>query len=298
MSIAIPIPIPTPTFQRGSITLGGGMNIRRSQDALDSTVLPGTFGLLFVLIAAAWWTLPAACQEPGSKTPSAEDILDKYIQVTGGKAAYRSLHNILSRGTFYVTGTTAKGSYAAYEAEPNKTRTIYDFEGGEKDEQGTLGDLAWERSATGGWRILEGEERSITMREATFNSMLNWRSLYRKVENAGTETINDRACYKIVLTPASGKPLTQFFEIESGLLVKSFILVDSPAGEIRSENLYGDYRKDNVDVLFAHRLVRRIPTEEMVITLDSVRSNVDIAWYRFDPPQEIRALMRSAPRKP
>jgi hypothetical protein len=240
---------------------------------------------------------PGDGQEPEGKLPAAETILERYIQVTGGKAAYSSLHNILSRGTFRVVGTPLRGNYTAYEAEPSKTRTIFEFEGGEKDEQGTLGDLAWERSSSGGPRLIQGDEKVVALREATFNSMLNWRSLYRKAESAGMEKVGGRDCYRVVLTPAAGKPLTQYFDVESGLLSASFIILDSPGGELRSENFYDAYRKDNVEVLFPHKLTHRIAREEMVIVLESVRCNVDIAWYRFDLPPEVKALTRGGARK-
>lgn len=236
-------------------------------------------------------------QELDNKLPTAEAILDRYIEVTGGRNAYKSIHNILSRGTFQLVGMPSLGKYTAYEAEPNKTRTIFDFDGGEKDEQGTIEDVAWEKSSRVGPRLIEGEEKAVVMRESTFNSMLNWRNLYTKAETVGTEKVGERACYKVVLTPAVGKPLTQYFDIESGLLLKSFIILAGPTGETQSENLYDDYRKENVDVLFPHKLVHRIVREEVVILFDSVRCNVDIAWYRFDLPPEVKALTHNRPRE-
>ncbi len=260
-----------------------------------SALIPARFFVVVLLLACTGASrapaVPGTRQEAASKMPAAETILDKYINATGGKAAYRALHNILSQGTFVVTGTAVRGKYAAYEAEPNKTRTIFDFESGEVDEQGTLGEIAWERSTSGGARLLTGEEKDIALREATFNSMLNWRTIYRSAECTGVESVGDRTCYRLVLTPHKGKPLTQYYDAGSGLLVKSFITLDDPHGEIRSENLYGDYRKDNASVLFPHKLVHRITNEEMVITLDSVRCNIDIAWHRFDLPPAIKALM-------
>jgi hypothetical protein len=261
----------------------------------------GSFTAAFIVFASMWASsgpvVGGSNQEVASKLPTAEAILDRYIEVTGGRTAYKSIHNILSRGTFQLVGMPSLGKYTAYEAEPNKTRTIFDFDGGEKDEQGTIEDIAWEKSSRAGPRLIEGEEKAVAMRESTFNSMLNWRNLYTKAECVGTEKVGERACYKVVLAPAVGKPLTQYFDIESGLLLKSFIILTSPAGEIRSENLYDDYRKENVEVLFPHKLVHRIVNEEMVILLESVRCNVDIAWYRFDLPPEVKALTLSRPRE-
>ena len=236
------------------------------------------------ILHAAWR------QEQSVSLPKAEEVLDRYIQVTGGKAAFASLNNILSKGAFEVVGTPMRGTYTAYEAQPNKTRTIFEFEGGDKDEQGTLGDVVWASSAKDGPSLRQGEEKAIALREATFNSMLNWRKLYRKAECAGTEKIGEKTCYKIVLTPEAGRPLTQFFDTESGFLVKSFISFKGPNGDVLAENLYDDYREANVKILFPHKLAYRVGDEVIVVVLNSVRCNVDIAWYRFDLSPDIKAL--------
>ncbi len=230
--------------------------------------------------------------------PSAETILDRYIEVTGGKAAYQRLRSVVSEGTFWIVGTPMKGKYTAYEAEPNRTRTLYEFENGERNEQGTVGDIVWEKSTRDGARLATGEERILSLRESTFNSMLKWRSLYNTAKCSGTEAVGDKSSYAVVLSPPMGKPLTQYFDVESGLLVKSFILLDSPAGEIRSENLYQDYRKESAGVSFPHKLIHRIVNEqEMVVLLDSVRCNVDIVGYPFDPPPEVKALAIKEPQR-
>lgn len=228
-------------------------------------------------------------QEPAF--PSAESILDRYVEVTGGNAAYTQLHNILSIGTFYVAGTGMRGTFKAYEAEPDRSLSIIEIEGGEKIEEGTLGDVAWDRSSKDGPRLKQGEEKTISLREATFNSRLKWRLLYKKVACVGTETVGERKCHKVVLTPAAGGPLTQYYDAESGLLVRSVISVNSPAGPVPSENSYSDYKESN-GVLFPRRLAHRVGSEETVVVLDSVRCNVDIAWYRFDLPPEVKALLK------
>ena len=253
--------------------------------------------LMLASLSASNGIFPAkSSQEAESSLPGADVILDRYIKITGGKTAYKDLHNTESRGTFQIMGSPLRGKYTAYEAEPNKTHTIFEFDGGEKNEQGSLGNVVWESSSKDGPRVIEGAEKVVALREATFNSMLNWRSLYRKAECVGTETVGDRSCYKVVLHPPTGKPLTQYFDMESGLLLKSFILLYGSTGEIRSENLYDDYRIENAGVLFPHMLIHRIMNEEeMVILLESVRCNVEIAWRHFDLPTGVKALTLKKP---
>ena len=143
--------------------------------------------------------------------------------------------------------------------------------------------------------IKEGEEKDASLREATFNSKLKWRLLYKKAECTGTEMIGERKSYKVVLTPSAGKPFEQYYDVESGLLVRSVVTVNSSAGSVLSENSYSDY-KEAGGVQFPHKLTHRIGMEETVVVLDSVRCNVDIAWYRFDLPPEVKALLAKSRR--
>ena len=80
--------------------------------------------------------------------------------------------------------------------------------------QGTDGQTAWESSSLQGPRIKQGEERAVALREATLRGPLYWRKLYKHVETMSQETIDDQACYKVVLTPEEGKPDTQYYEQE------------------------------------------------------------------------------------
>ncbi len=241
------------------------------------------------LVLVAYAFLHAQTQ--GTGVPSAAEILDRHVEVTGGKAAYARIHNIYSRGTFAVLGSGIRGTLTTYEAEPGKSLSILDTPGSERVEEGTNGNIAWVLSSREGARLKEGEEKAIAIREATFNSKVRWRRLYPEVECVGTETVNGRTCYKVVLTPAVGKPITQYYDTESFLLVKSVILLQTAAGEIPSENFYSDYKAAD-GILFPRGLNHRVGKEEIVVVIDAIQCNADIPWYRFDLPKEVQALLR------
>jgi len=59
--------------------------------------------------------------------PKAENILDKYIEVTGGKAAYQKHHSEIQKGSFELAAMGLKGSLVSYRAEPNKSLTEIDL---------------------------------------------------------------------------------------------------------------------------------------------------------------------------
>ena len=54
--------------------------------------------------------------------------------------------------------------------------------------------------------------------------------------------MNGEDCYKVLLTPATGKPETQFYSKKSGLLLKTTATAVSPMGEVAVEVEVSDYK--------------------------------------------------------
>src|SRR5213592_4738942 len=88
-----------------------------------------------LLVAGA---LPAA-----DELTKADTILDKYIEATGGKAAYEKRHTEVSTGTLEIVGKGIKGTITSYRSEPNKSLTEVDIQGIGKVTEGTDGTIAW-----------------------------------------------------------------------------------------------------------------------------------------------------------
>ena len=61
--------------------------------------------------------------------PKAETILDHYIEVTGGVAAYQKRHSVIEKGTMEMVGRGVKGSITNYMAAPDKAYSVIDLEG-------------------------------------------------------------------------------------------------------------------------------------------------------------------------
>src|SRR5690242_15839988 len=76
--------------------------------------------------------------------PSAESILDRYVQVTGGKAAYEKRKTEIAHGTVEYAAIGIKGSLTRYAAEPDKYYASLEIDGLGKVETGINGQVAWE----------------------------------------------------------------------------------------------------------------------------------------------------------
>jgi hypothetical protein len=243
-------------------------------------------------IALLLSSVPLFCADEA--LPKAETVLDRSIEVTGGKAAFEKRHNEVMHGSMEFSGRGVKGTMTVYQAEPDKNLAVIEIEGIGKIESGSNGEVAWENSALQGPRIKQGDEKAGSLRDGTFNAALNWRRLYPKAETAGVETVDGHECYKVVLTPKEGKPTAEFFDKKSGFLIKTAVTRNTPMGEISAEVMADDYRKEG-DILVPHKMINRAAGQEFLILVDKVDVNVELPKDRFDLPPEIQALLKKAP---
>lgn len=235
---------------------------------------------------------PSVLRAQEENLPKAEVILDKYVEVTGGKAAYDKLNNRVTKGTLEMVAQGLKFSLTVYGSRPNKFYSLMESEAFGKIEKGADGQVVWETSLMVGPQIKEGEERALMLRGAVFDATEHWRKVYKKAECASIETVDGKPCYKIVLTPKEGQTLeTRYYDKESGLLGKSEMNLELPMGTIPMEVYRSDYRK--VDgVLISHKIKQVIAgVQETLFVTESVEHNVKLPKDRFALPAEIQALV-------
>src|ERR1700733_1002085 len=225
--------------------------------------------------------------------PSVETVMSHFIAATGGKAAWDARHGQVEHATIDFSKQGLKGSLTIYESAPDKYLGVTELPGIGKISTGSNGDIAWENSALQGPRIKQGAERADALREGAFNAPLFWQKLYVKAETTGAETAEGHDCYKVVLTPKEGKPVTEFYDKKSGLMIKTVATVTSQMGDVNAEIVYDDYRKDG-DVLSPHRMVNRAAQQEFIIQIDTVEVYPDRAKDRFDLPPEVQAPVKKS----
>ncbi|HUO30239.1 MAG TPA: hypothetical protein VMU80_13545 [Bryobacteraceae bacterium] len=217
-----------------------------------------------------------------------EAIMDRYIEVTGGKAAYEKVKSEAASGTLEITSMGLSGSLTSYRAAPDKSYTVVEFQQG-KFEEGTNGSIAWAMDAMQGPRLKEGDERATALRNAALHMEAHWREFYKKAELAGTENVDGKACYKVVLTPNEGSAETRYFDKSSGLLLKVVLPVTTTDGTASAEIGLSDYR-DEGGILTPHTVAQKLPGTDILVKIQSVKHNPDIPADRFDLPAAIKAL--------
>lgn len=240
-----------------------------------------------------------ACSATGfaaSPLPSAESILDRYVQVTGGKQAYEKRRSEIAHGTVEFPALGIKGSMTRYAAQPDKYYYTVDIVAIGKMETGVNGSIAWENSAILGPRLKSGGELAEALREGNMNATVNWRKLYPKVENQGIESIDGEECFKVVMTPVEGQPVIGYYQKKSGLQVKLTTVSTTQMGEIPVEMMASDY-KNFGGILEPSKVIQKAGPQEFTMTLDRVEVNPVIPPQTFALPDEVRKLVEKAEAK-
>ena len=238
----------------------------------------------------AFWTLSAAAalaQAP----PSAASILDRYVQVTGGRAAYQRHTTEVLTGAIEFPAQGLRGKLTRYAMAPDKTYSTVELEALGKIETGVHDGVPWEKSVILGPRIRAGEEKEQALREARFNGPVEWRKIYARAETAGVATIDGDECYEVVLSPAKGNPEHQFFSRKTGLLVRTTMTAASQLGDVQVEVNVSGY-KDFGGILFPTRSEQKAAGQQIIITVERIGVNEAIPAANFEPPPDVAAMIR------
>jgi hypothetical protein len=241
-------------------------------------------------LTIAGLSLIAAAASFAQSAPTAEQILDKYVAVTGGKAAHESIKAETVAGTIELPAQGIKGKLISYRNAKNSSYSVFEIEGVGKIEEGYHEGIAWQKSAMTGPRVKSGEEKAFAVRESAIAKDARWRDQYAKAELAGEETIDGVACYKIVMTPKdSERPETRFYEKSTGLLKRASMTMASQMGDLPAQTTFSEYKE--FGPVKAPTIIRTmIGPQELLTTITAVDYTTEVPADRFTVPADVKAL--------
>ena len=163
------------------------------------------------------------------RLPAAGQVLDRYVSVTGGAAAWHARR----METDDIEGRTLDGLRVVLRATVTVSRSgnsLSEIQVPQTGSEGIYKGVAWASSHFSGVRIKRGMEHDEAARDARMLEEADWRALYPKSHVEGVETIGQERCYKVLLLP-SPTMKTEWFSISTGLLVKRSSYELSTSGE-------------------------------------------------------------------
>jgi len=250
--------------------------------------------LIVIAVVMAAAILPLTLSAPvclAAELPSAEEVIEKYIEATGGREAYAKIDNIMTTGKFEMPSQGIVMNITSYNARPNMMYAVIESPQLGKMERGISREgVAWENSMMTGPSIKEGKEKQQMLEDAMIDKMVKWKEVYSKAENMGIEDVDGKECYRVVFTTKNGSTETSYFEKESGLLVKTERTIHSQMGEIQSAASIKDYRETD-GILTSYLTEVTLMGQTRKITMEKIETNIELPDTLFELPEEIKAML-------
>jgi zinc protease len=240
------------------------------------------FFLVFAAIAAT--QAPAQSVPAAESKPAPAQIIEKYVEAIGGRAAIEKITSRVMKGQTEIAGDeTITGTIEIAAKAPDKLVLRITLPQNGKLASGYDGKTAWDISPDYGLRELKDEELAWVRRNADFYWPVKLAELYPTMTVLGKEFAGPREAWVVQATPAHGDSDKLYFDTQTGLLLRKVEDVWDPDGKSTFQVDFSDYREvDGVKLPF---VVRRGSDDfTMTITLAEIRHNVPVPDSLFKKP--------------
>lgn len=231
-----------------------------------------------------------AGQTPATKaSPTPAEIFARHLKAIGGESAQKSIRSIHAKGTFEMPAQGVSGPFEAISARPAKMLMKVDVPAVGHVESGYDGKVGWEIDPATGPSVAAGRKLSELADDAFFDSPLHGPTFVKSATLVGQELFDKRPAYKIQVTLVSGNEQTEYYDVETGLLLGSEAQRETPLGVVPTISILRDYKKFG-SLMQATALVSRTMGIEQIVKLTSIEYNT-VPANAFDLPPQIKALI-------
>jgi len=232
--------------------------------------------LLLPVLAAAQET---AAAEP---LPTVDQILDKHIEASGGKAALERHTTRIYKGSFEFPAMNSTGTWERHEKAPNKGLTVIDIPGFGLIKLGCDGAIAWEDNPMAGLVEKSGLSLARAKRDSVFHRDLKLKEQYKLVIK-GKEKLGAREAYLLEATPPEGDVEKFYFDANTGLLIRVDAERDGPQGPTMIQTFLDDFR--DVEGCKLPFLLRQSGADfEIVLKVTDLKVNAEVDDAIFAKP--------------
>ncbi len=203
-----------------------------------------------------------------------EQVLNKYIEAIGGKENILKVKDKTTKMSGAMQGTNITMTQS--QKAPNRFYQLVDFGVGR---QTTVFDGEKGKSSAMGQELNMTPDQIEQMKFGTLYSMLEYAKNNIKTELAGMETINNKDAYRVTFTYPSGKKATNYYDVNSGLIVRT---IAEGAGATQTID-FDDYR-DVQGIKYAFKMSVGTPNG----TIDLITSSVEVNTNPNDTLFEVK----------
>jgi hypothetical protein len=221
-----------------------------------------------------------------AKSQTAEEIINGYVQFTGGTDNWKSVSTITTIGNYNYGGVAFP--YIAYSKRPNLYLYVVTYNG-RSFSQAYNGQLGWqidgfknEKAKT----IFKDKKATAMANEADVDlesPFINYKLKGFTAELMGTDSVNSRPCHKIKLVANNDTALYCFDKTDFSLVKKQAVSKNSEMDKAVMDIFYSEYKQTG-NIKIAHKINCTTGGQRiLLITVDSVKLNEPMEDSRFQP---------------
>ena len=222
-------------------------------------------------------------------TPTAEQVIEKYVAAIGGREAWQKKQSmrVVAELQLGAQGTATQeilldraGRMFGRTSVPTAT---FEF--------GFDGETAWSINPMQGAAIVTGKQAESMRVVANLPLMAYEKGSYRSATLVGAADFDGRKAWQLTLVPLVGPEMTEYFDQATGLKIGSAVRLASEMGELDMRFAYRDYTKYG-DVTYPKTTVQFNPMSgEMVGTAQTLEFDT-VPATAFALPNSVKALKK------
>ncbi len=228
---------------------------------------------------------PGATASPSAEVELVDQILERYTEAVGGRAAIDGVTSYKAQGRFSSSILRESGQFKIWGKDPHKTLSVIDFPRIGTLKKGFDGENRWVQTPAGTFTDESPTQMAELEQDAEVYRAGKIRSLYESVSLEGNARLNGRDMYILQGKPAKGPTEKLFFDKENGLLRRWDMVRRTPQrGNVFVKVHLEDYREiDGVKVPFKVRFA--FESFELTLNVDELEHNVAIDDALFAKPR-------------
>jgi zinc protease len=230
-------------------------------------------------------TVPAPSSSPASQNAVVDEILERYTEAVGGKAAIDGITSYRAQGRFASSAFREPGKFMMWGKDPHKTLSVIEFPRIGTLKKGFDGETRWVQTPAGTFTDDSPQQMAELEQDAEVYRAGKIRGLYESVSLESPARLNGRDVHVLAGKPAKGPTEKLFFDKENGLLRRWDMVRRNPQrGNIFVKVNLEDYREvDGVKVPFKVRFV--FESFELTLNVDVLEHNVPLDDSMFAKPR-------------
>jgi photosynthetic reaction center cytochrome c subunit len=238
---------------------------------------------------------PAANTPAG---PSADQLIEKYVEALGGADALQKISSRVEKGTMTPFAGPPRFLIDVLSKAPDKRMSVVHLPGGGDSVTAYDGHVGWMGGNPGmPPREMSGGDLEGVKLDADFYFPVHIKQVFSQLRVRPPDKVGDHEANVVFGVNPGQPPVKLYFDEQSGLLVRLVRYEETPLGRNPTQIDYADYR-DSGGVKAPFRWTIARPRGRSTIQIDQIEQNVAIDDAKFAKPASPAATGQNRPPSP